>query len=80
MSYTPTRGVGVGFGVRGRSAAATEEAPAKEKAAESGDFDPSDHTVDEVIEYLEANPGEVEAVLAAEEEGKARSTLLDHSF
>jgi hypothetical protein len=39
-------------------------------------YDPSDHTVAEVQEYVEANPGQVDAVHAAELAGKERVTLL----
>jgi hypothetical protein len=38
-------------------------------------FDPGEHTVAEVEEYLSANPGETDAVLAAERAGKNRTTL-----
>lgn len=38
-------------------------------------FDPSDYTVAEVEEYLDAHPDEAEAILAAEAEGKNRTTL-----
>lgn len=40
-------------------------------------FDPSAHTVAEVLEYLAANPGEAEAVLAAEATGKGRTSILN---
>jgi hypothetical protein len=40
-------------------------------------FDPAEHTVDEVKDYLDGqHPDEVARVLAAEEAGKARTTLL----
>lgn len=43
----------------------------------SEEFDPADHTVEEVKEYLEAaDDDERERVLAAEAEGKGRKTLL----
>lgn len=58
------------------------EYPAKtnvptEAEVESGDaFDPGEHTVEEVQEYLEnATDEERERVLAAEAEGKARKSL-----
>lgn len=41
-------------------------------------FDPDDYTVAEVIDYLDAHPGQRAAVLAAEEAGRARVTLLAH--
>lgn len=40
------------------------------------DFDPSAHTVEEVHDYLDDHPDETAAVLAAEQEGKNRSTLV----
>lgn len=41
------------------------------------DFDPGDHTVDEVQEHLaQSMPGEVARVLDAERAGQARVTLL----
>lgn len=65
-----------------------EEAPAAAEGsedAESGEadagadeeaFDPGDYTIDQVLAYVDANPDEVDSVLAAEEAGKARSTLI----
>ena len=51
--------------------------------AESGDggsivvaYDPGDHTVDEVKDYLTANPEEWDAVSSAERDGKARVSLI----
>jgi hypothetical protein len=52
-----------------------EPAPPAPKAGKSG-FDPGEHTVAEVQEYLAAHPGETDAVLAAEKAGKARATLV----
>lgn len=45
-------------------------------AADDTGFDPADHTVEDVKAYVEANPDEAELVLAAEAEGKDRSTLI----
>lgn len=41
-------------------------------------FDPADHTVDEVIEYVQANPSQRAAVLALEtaDDGKQRVTIV----
>lgn len=39
--------------------------------------DPSEHTVAEVLEFAEANPGEAEELLELEEEGKERVTLIE---
>lgn len=41
-------------------------------------FDPADYTVAEVVEYAEANPEQVDDLIAAEEAGKNRSTLISH--
>jgi len=54
---------------------ADEEVGEPKPAAESGSFDPGEHTVVEVEEYLAANPDEADAVLAAEAAGKNRTTL-----
>jgi PKD repeat protein len=40
------------------------------------DFDPAEHTVTEVQDYVSANPGQAQAVRDAEAAGKNRSTLL----
>lgn len=40
-------------------------------------FDPSGHTISEVKAYLANHADQREAVLAAEHEGKARTTLID---
>lgn len=40
-------------------------------------FDPGDHTVAEVQEWVEAHPDEVQAILDAERAGKNRVTLTD---
>jgi hypothetical protein len=39
-------------------------------------FDPGEHTVAEVEQYLEDHPDERDAVLDAEASGKSRSSLL----
>jgi hypothetical protein len=41
----------------------------------TGAFDPGEHTVAEVEEYLAAHPDEAEVVLSAEASGKNRTTL-----
>jgi len=43
----------------------------------SDSYDPSEHTVDEVKEYVTDNPGQAGEVLAAEQAGKNRTTLTD---
>jgi hypothetical protein len=42
------------------------------------EFDPTAHTVPEVVEHIEAHPDEADRILAAEEEGKARKGVLEH--
>jgi xanthine/CO dehydrogenase XdhC/CoxF family maturation factor len=44
---------------------------------ESDAYDPSDHTVDDVLAYATDHPDEVEAIRVAEEQGKARVGILD---
>jgi hypothetical protein len=39
-------------------------------------YDPSEHTVDDVVAYAEGTPDEVPALIEAERAGKNRSTLL----
>ena len=41
-------------------------------------YDPAAHTVDEVVEFAEAHPDQVDEILAAEQAGKNRSTLTSH--
>lgn len=41
-------------------------------------FDVAEHTVAQVLDYVEANPDGCEAVREAEERGKQRSGILDH--
>lgn len=52
-------------------------APDEDYEVEVG-YDPAAHTVTEVIGYVEDNPDQLEAIIAAEEAGKARVTLLTH--
>ncbi|MBM7767354.1 hypothetical protein [Glutamicibacter nicotianae] len=66
----------LGFKVSGSRAQSTE-------SADEGPFDPSKHSVDEVLAYLGVAEGhdpviagEFERVIQAEEDGKNRSTLL----
>lgn len=40
------------------------------------EFDPSSHTVAEVLDYAAAHPDEVPAIVAAEQAGKARKMVL----
>lgn len=42
-------------------------------------YNPADHTVAEVVAYLDDHPEEASAVLAAEADGKARVTLRDYT-
>lgn len=51
--------------------------PIDEEAAEDEEYDPADHTVDEVLAYAEDHPDEVGAIRVAEEQGKARVGVLD---
>lgn len=53
-------------GIRAGSEAATEV------------FDPAQHTVHDVLDYLDANPDQTERVADAERHGRNRSTLLGH--
>lgn len=57
-----------------------EPAPAPQsepaKSGKAGSFDPGEHTVADVQEYLAKHPDQADAVLAAEKAGKARATLV----
>jgi hypothetical protein len=56
----------------------TESAPEDTTGTElPAAYDPSEHTVAEVTEYLTANPDQVDAVQAAEKDGKARVGVLN---
>jgi len=46
-----------------------------EPEPKSGAFDPGEHTVAEVQDYLAAHPDQTDAVLDAEAAGKNRATL-----
>lgn len=60
----------------GSTAAVTVEPPLVTPQT-PGCYDPADHTVVEVKEYLAEHPEELDAVLEAEEAGKARAGILD---
>lgn len=51
-----------------------DQTPAEDKTEGLG-YDPGDHTIDEVMDYVENNPDEVLSVYALEEQGKNRPTL-----
>ena len=46
------------------------------KEPEPSSFNPGDHTVQEVVDYAAVNPDEVTDILAAEQDGKGRVTLI----
>lgn len=56
-----------------------EEYPpaAEAQPKESGPYDPSEHTVDEVLAYAAEHPDEAHDIAVAEEAGKGRVTILD---
>lgn len=45
----------------------------------TNDFDPAEHTVAEVTEHLTANPDDATRVIEAEQAGKARKGVIEHS-
>jgi len=58
----------------------TETAPeATPDATPQDPYDPSAHNMDDVLEYLAAHPDQVETVLAAEQDGKARKGVLSYT-
>jgi hypothetical protein len=69
--------VGVEIGMA-RDAEPDDDADDRSEAdVESDEYDPGAHTVDEVKAYVEAHPDERAAVLAAENSGRERVTLLE---
>jgi len=54
-----------------------EAAPESNVEVEVG-YDPGAHTVTEVIGFVEDNPDQLEDVIAAEQAGKDRVTLITH--
>jgi len=53
----------------------TDEEPTE--TDEEGPYDPADHNVDDVLAYADEHPDEVDEIIAAEEAGKNRITLLE---
>jgi len=54
------------------SGSASKVSPSPSPAA----FDPGEHTVAEVHDYLAAHPDQLDAVVAAEKSGKARTSIV----
>jgi hypothetical protein len=69
--------VGVDYAPPGEEAAPKSTGPTPKVPAGSDPYDPGEHTVAEVHEYLAAHPDQAEAVLAAEAAGKNRTTLVE---
>ncbi len=44
---------------------------------EALEFDPNQHTVDEVLAYIESAPDERDAILRAEQAGKSRKSIIE---
>lgn len=59
---------------QGSAAKAPRSSP--RTAVPAGEFVPSEYTVGNVKRYVKDNPGERDAVLAAEQDGDGRSTLI----
>ena len=55
----------------------SEDGESEEEQPENEGYDPADHTVAEVKDYLEKNPGELAAVLVKEKAGDNRKGILD---
>lgn len=51
--------------------------PVPVPGVEASQYDPGAHTVDEVNDYLDENPGDIAAVLRREESGQARKGVLE---
>lgn len=71
---------GAGFApraMRDEGVAAPQQQQAPVNGNGNGDyFDPADYTIDEVMAWIEDNPDELDNLIAAEEAGKGRVTLL----
>jgi hypothetical protein len=63
--------------VRVAHRAALPPPPSPEQTAGGGSYDPGEHTVAEVLAYVAEHPDQADQVRAAEQDGKARTTLLD---
>jgi hypothetical protein len=50
--------------------------PVSQQASAAG-YDPSKYTVEQVIAYADAHPDEADDILAAEQAGKNRTTLVE---
>lgn len=46
--------------------------------SQSNQYDPSEHNVAEVQQYMEEHPDQVDQIKAAEQDGKKRSTILNY--
>jgi len=57
-------------------AASPESTPPARESKRQASFDPGEHTVADVHDYIAAHPDQADAVLAAERAGKARATLI----
>ncbi|MGW3572182.1 hypothetical protein ACWDSL_51470 [Streptomyces sp. NPDC000941] len=66
------------FRRKGYTVVAMDDEPEQEHAGGSDEqFDPAKHSVKEVLAYLDtADPDEAERVIAAEQAGEARKTIL----
>jgi hypothetical protein len=53
-----------------------EEEPEEEETEVGAGFDPAAHTIPEVEEYVNENPDQADAILALEQAGKDRVTLV----
>lgn len=80
---TPEAPEGDGEGEKLDGEGGGEEGPESEVGADGGDegapaegFNPSDHTVAEVLAYIAENPDQKDAVIAAEKDGKNRTTVV----
>ena len=73
--YTPTRGVGVGFGVRGR--AKVEVSGEDTTEAVDPEFNAADHNVDDVLDLVDEGVVTAEDALASEQAGKGRKSLIE---
>lgn len=68
--------MGISQSNRNRHSSRSPRSGQQSAAPSTSAFDPSEHTVQEVLDYIDAHPDESAAVLAAEQAGKGRKTVL----
>lgn len=66
-------------GVDITSGAGNDAAPAMPATPTPGEFDPADHTVSDVVDYMAAHPDDADRVLELERAGRNRVGIVGES-